>query len=121
MLGEVHRDHRGELMEFANQPGQIYVSVSRPRAVRANHYHLRKTERFLVIAGTAEILMRPRTIEGACSVKRVTGGDFTIVEIPPGYVHSIQNTGNTDEDMILVVWSSEVFDPADPDTYAEAV
>jgi hypothetical protein len=34
-------------------------------------------------------------------------------------VHSITNVGAGD--MVLVVWSSEVFDPKDPDTFPEAV
>jgi UDP-2-acetamido-2,6-beta-L-arabino-hexul-4-ose reductase len=119
---EIHSDIRGELMEFFKAPGygQIYVSRSRPGAVRANHYHERKTEKFLVVAGTAEIRTRPRSIDaGYCALRRITGNSLTVVEIPPGDVHSITNVGK--DDMVLVVWSSEVFDPADPDTYAEEV
>jgi UDP-2-acetamido-2,6-beta-L-arabino-hexul-4-ose reductase len=118
MLGEVHRDERGELMEFADQPGQIYVSRSRPHAVRANHYHLRKTEKFLVVEGTALIRIRKVGSElGVCI--RAEAKNFSIVTIQPGNVHNITNIGAGD--MVLVVWSSEVFDPADPDTFPEQV
>jgi hypothetical protein len=34
-------------------------------------------------------------------------------------VHSITNVGAGE--MVLVVWSSEVFNPADPDTFTEEV
>jgi UDP-2-acetamido-2,6-beta-L-arabino-hexul-4-ose reductase len=118
MLGQVHRDTRGELMEFSNEPGQIYVSRTRPGAVRANHYHLRKTERFLVVEGQA--LLRERKVGWTAVVETpLASYDLLSIEIKPGWVHSIQNTGITD--MVLVVWASEVFDPSDPDTYAEQV
>ena len=38
---------------------------------------------------------------------------------PPGYTHSIENTGDTD--MITLFWANEVFDPERPDTYWEEV
>jgi UDP-2-acetamido-2,6-beta-L-arabino-hexul-4-ose reductase len=37
------------------------------------------------------------------------------VDIPPGYTHSIKNTGN--EDMVTVMWANEAFNPDKPDTY----
>ena len=42
-----------------------------------------------------------------------------VVEIPPGYTHSIINLG--DEDMVTVMWVNEPFDPQRPDTYYEVV
>jgi oxalate decarboxylase/phosphoglucose isomerase-like protein (cupin superfamily) len=38
-----------------------------------------------------------------------------VVEIPPGYVHSVQNTGAGD--MVMVIWANQIFDPINPDTY----
>jgi len=38
-----------------------------------------------------------------------------IVDIPPGYTHSIENTGT--QDCIVLFWANEVMDPAHPDTY----
>jgi UDP-2-acetamido-2,6-beta-L-arabino-hexul-4-ose reductase len=118
MLGEVHRDTRGELVEFANEPGQIYVSRTHPGAVRANHYHLRKTERFLVVEGNARLRLRRR--DKTCGYSKfLSGATPELVDILPTWIHSIENVGDTD--MILVVWSSEVFNPYDTDTYAEQV
>jgi UDP-2-acetamido-2,6-beta-L-arabino-hexul-4-ose reductase len=118
MLGEVHRDERGELMEFSDQPGQIYVSVSRKGAVRANHYHTRKTEKFLVVAGRAVIRIRQAGFEKVNCIP-VDAKDFRIVTVFPRQIHSITNIGAGD--MVLVVWSSEVFNPADPDTFTEEI
>ena len=38
----------------------------------------------------------------------------------PGYTHNIINLSQT-EDLVTVMWASEAFDPARPDTYSEAV
>ena len=41
---------------------------------------------------------------------RVTGEDYRVVDIPPGYTHSIENVGPTG--MITLFWASEIFDPS---------
>ena len=38
-----------------------------------------------------------------------------VVNIPPGYTHSIENTGSGD--MITLFWANEVFDQQRPDTF----
>ena len=38
-----------------------------------------------------------------------------VVDILPGYTHSIQNTGAAD--LITLFWASELFDPDSTDTY----
>ena len=72
----------------------------------------------LVVAGEATI--RLRDILGTEIVEfPVRGGDYRIVEIPPGHTHSITNTGTSE--MITLFWASEPFDPDRPDTYYLAV
>jgi UDP-2-acetamido-2,6-beta-L-arabino-hexul-4-ose reductase len=39
-----------------------------------------------------------------------------IVDIPPGYTHSIENL--SDGEMILLVWANQIFDPQLPDTHS---
>ena len=64
---------------------------------------------------TAEIRsQRPEVIE-----YRVSGKDFRVLDIPPGYTHNIENVGDTD--VITLFWASEIFDPEAPDTYWEEV
>jgi UDP-2-acetamido-2,6-beta-L-arabino-hexul-4-ose reductase len=46
---------------------------------------------------------------------RVRGEAFQVIDIPPGYTHSIQNIGAGD--MVTLFWASEIFDPDRPDTY----
>ncbi|MCY2986659.1 MAG: hypothetical protein NTY19_02185 [Planctomycetota bacterium] len=92
----------------------MFLSRTRPGVTRGNHYHHVKAEKFLVIAGQA--LIRFRHVEGTHVLEyRVRGEDYRVVEIPPGYSHSITNVGTTE--LITLFWASEILDPDRPDTY----
>lgn len=109
-------DSRGSLAEFIKSPtsGQIFVSRTRPGVTRGNHYHHTKTEKFLVLEGDG--LIRLRQINHDLVVEhRVSGKDYCVVDIPPGYSHSITNVGVTD--LITLFWASEIFDARCADTY----
>jgi UDP-2-acetamido-2,6-beta-L-arabino-hexul-4-ose reductase len=109
-------DHRGDLAEFIKSPwfGQIFVSRTKPGITRGNHYHHTKVEKFLVVAGSA--LIRFRHIHNLDVLEfPVLGEEYRVVEIPPGYTHSITNTGESE--MITLFWASEVFDSGRPDTF----
>jgi UDP-2-acetamido-2,6-beta-L-arabino-hexul-4-ose reductase len=113
---EIKSDHRGGLAEFikSNNFGQIFISRTRPGITRGNHYHHTKTEKFFVVEG--EGIIRMRHIERSEVLEyRVRGQAFQVIDIPPGYTHSIQNIGSGD--MVTLFWSSEIFDPDRPDTY----
>jgi len=112
----VKSDKRGELAELMKSSsfGQIFISRTRPGEVRGNHFHDTKVEKFVVIDGEAIIsfrhILREEVIE-----YRASGEDFKIVDIPPGYTHSIKNVG--DRDLIVLFWADEIFDPEKPDTF----
>ncbi len=113
---EIRSDSRGNLAELVKSPffGQVFVSRTRPGITRGNHYHHTKTEKFIVVAGEGLIRLRP--IQGSEIIEiPVRGEDYRIVDIPPGYTHSITNTGDTE--MITLFWASEPFDPDRADTY----
>ncbi len=113
---EQKTDPRGALAEFIKSPhiGQIFVSRTKPGITRGNHYHHTKVEKFFVVEGTGIVRLRHlRT--GELVEYKVSGDDFRVVDIPPGYTHSIENIGSTD--MVVIFWASEVFDPERPDTY----
>ncbi|WP_406699025.1 NAD-dependent epimerase/dehydratase family protein [Singulisphaera sp. Ch08] len=117
---EIKSDNRGNLAEFIKSPwfGQIFISRTHPGITRGNHFHHTKTEKFLVIAG--EGLIKFRHVERDEVIEhRVRGEDYRVVEIPPGYTHSITNVGATE--MITLFWASEIFDPERPDTYFVSV
>ena len=111
-------DDRGSLAEFLKSPtaGQLFVSRTRPGAVRGNHYHHTKTEKFFVVEG--EGIVRFRRVDGTGEVLEypVSGTDFRVVDIPPDYTHSIENVGSGE--LVVIFWASEIFDSESPDTYA---
>jgi UDP-2-acetamido-2,6-beta-L-arabino-hexul-4-ose reductase len=110
-------DNRGSLAEFVKQGafGQIFVSRTKPGITRGNHFHNTKTEKFLVVEGQAVI--RFRHVNGTdVESFAVDGDEYRVVDIPPGYTHSIENVGQGV--LVTLFWSSEVFNPELPDTYA---
>lgn len=112
----IRADDRGSLAEFIKQPnlGQIFVSRTKPGITRGNHYHHTKAEKFFVVQGTG--LIRMRGVADRNMVEyRVSGQEYRVIDIPPGFTHSITNVGS--DEMVTLFWSSEVFDPDHPDTY----
>jgi UDP-2-acetamido-2,6-beta-L-arabino-hexul-4-ose reductase len=110
-------DARGCLAEFLKSPrmGQIFVSRTKPGVTRGNHYHHSKTEKFLVLEGDAVVRFR-RYGNRECLEYRVSGVDLKVIDIPPGYTHSIENIGQGE--LVTLFWANEIFDPARPDTIA---
>lgn len=120
-------DARGSFTEFLRTPerGQVSVNVSRPGVTKGNHWHMSKWEKFLVVSGTASIKLRKvgEDAEGKpypVDEYVVSGPDMRVVEMIPGYTHSITNLSDT-EDLVTVMWANEPFDPENPDTYYEEV
>jgi UDP-2-acetamido-2,6-beta-L-arabino-hexul-4-ose reductase len=117
---EQRTDPRGTLAELLKSPhfGQMFVSRTHPGITRGNHYHDLKVEKFCVLEGDAVIRFRP-VLGDEVTEHRVSGTDFTVVDIPPGVTHSIENVGTTE--MIVLFWASEIFDRERPDTHASEV
>jgi UDP-2-acetamido-2,6-beta-L-arabino-hexul-4-ose reductase len=117
---KVHPDARGYLFEFVKREGdgQVFFSSTRPGVVRGNHYHTRKLEKFCVVRGEGIIRLR-RIGTHAIQEYRVSGASPSVIEIPIFHTHNIENVGPAD--MLTLFWTSELYDPTDPDTYFEAV
>lgn len=112
----ISADVRGSLAEFIKSPhfGQVFVSRTRPGVTRGNHYHHTKTEKFFVVEGAGVIRMR--AIDGKdVHEYAVKGREYQVIDIPPGFTHSITNSG--EGEMVTLFWASEIFDPNRPDTY----
>jgi UDP-2-acetamido-2,6-beta-L-arabino-hexul-4-ose reductase len=117
---DVKSDARGSLAEFVKSPqfGQIFVSRTKPGVTRGNHYHHTKAEKFLVVQGQG--IIRLRQIHGDAVIEHhVRGDEYRVIDIPPGYTHSIENVGS--DEMVTLFWSSEVFDPKRSDTVSDPV
>lgn len=116
----VHGDPRGVFVEMLKtaDSGQFSYFTAHPGITRGEHYHHTKTEKFLVIRGTASFGFR-NVDTGETAEIVVTGGQGRIVETAPGWAHNVTNVG-TDE-LICMLWANEIFDRDRPDTIAAKV
>jgi UDP-2-acetamido-2,6-beta-L-arabino-hexul-4-ose reductase len=120
----VHRltpavDDRGaftELVRAHGSPGQTSISTTLPGITRGNHFHRRKIERFVVVQGEAQIVLR-RVLTDERQVIRVTGSEPVAVDMPTLWAHAITNTG--DVPLVTAFWTDELFDPTRPDTHQD--
>lgn len=112
-----HRDPRGAFVEMLKtmDSGQLSYFTAPPGVTRGGHYHHTKTEKFLVVQGTARF--RFRHIVSDEALELITTGEHPqIVEMVPGWIHDITNVG--ENEMIVMLWANEVFDRDRPDTYS---
>lgn len=114
-------DARGAFFEVVRSrdgEGQSSFSTTVPGVTRGQHYHRRKIERFTVLAGTAEIVLRKLFSDEVVSY-RVSGHQPVAIDMPTMWSHKITNVGS---DMLYTMfWISEIYDPASPDTFPEEV
>ena len=108
----------GELPEGCREFGQLHVSVAYPGKVRGNHYHTRKVEWFCVPAGQGLLLLKDKET-GETQEETMGINNLKTIKIEPGTIHAIKNIG--EDDMVLIVYANESFDPEDPDTYYEQI
>ena len=110
-----HADVRGSFVEVlkTKEAGQFSYFTAHPGVTRGGHYHHTKTEKFVVIKGTAQFKFE-NLISGECYNLITKGGDPKVVETIPGWIHDVTNIG--DEELIFMLWANEVFNPKLPDT-----
>ena len=109
-LSETVRVHGGE--------GHTFFSTTKPGITRGQHHHLRKIERFVVLAGTAEISLR-KVLTDETRTFEVSGDQPVAIDMPTLWAHKITNTGDTT--LYTQFWANEIFDPEDTDTHPEEV
>lgn len=117
---KMNSDDRGSLFETAKggRQSQTFLSTTFPGVTRGDHFHLNKIERFVVVSGEAVIRMR-KVLGKEVLEYRVSGEKPTAIDMPPLYTHSIENVGS--ETLVTQFWVDEIFDPENPDTYADRV
>ncbi len=113
---ELKEDERGALAEILKSAhfGQVFVSTTKPGVTRGHHYHNTKVEKFCVIRGSALVEFRDVTRDKVISYP-LSGEQLKVIDIPPGYTHSITNVGSGE--LITLFWAGEIFNPEKPDTY----
>ncbi len=115
-----HLDTRGVFVEMLKTPdaGQFSFFTARPGITRGGHYHHTKTEKFLVIKGRARFGFR-HMLTNEMYYLETSGERPEVVETVPGWTHDITNIGF--EEMVVMLWASEIFDRANPDTVPSTV
>ncbi len=114
-------DSRGSFTELIHTPrnGQVSINISKPGVTKGQHWHHSKWEKFIVVKGHGLIQMRK---EGSAEIQEYeVGGDrISSVIMLPGYTHNIINLSDS-EDLITVMYSNEIFDSNNPDTFYDPV
>ncbi|MBT6046576.1 MAG: SDR family oxidoreductase [Candidatus Scalindua sp.] len=113
-------DDRGMFAEMlkTKDSGQFSFFTAKPEVTRGGHYHHSKTEKFLVIQGEARFGFR-HIVSNETHEITTSANKLKIVETVPGWSHDITNIGT--EEMIVMLWANEIFDPDNPDTIAYKV
>jgi UDP-2-acetamido-2,6-beta-L-arabino-hexul-4-ose reductase len=115
-----HGDERGVFVEMlkTKDSGQFSFFTAHPGITRGGHYHHTKTEKFLVLKGSARFGFRHVVTDEQHQI--FTSGDKPqVVETVPGWTHDITNVG--DDEMVVMLWANEIFDRDRPDTIAAKV
>ncbi|TCS14916.1 NAD-dependent epimerase/dehydratase family protein [Caulobacter sp. BK020] len=115
-----HTDPRGSFIEILKTPasGQVSYFTAHPGVTRGGHYHHSKVEKFLIVHGEALFRFR-HILTGDVHEVRTSAETPVVVETIPGWAHDVTNVGR--DMMVSLIWASEVFDRARPDTVAAAV
>jgi UDP-2-acetamido-2,6-beta-L-arabino-hexul-4-ose reductase len=115
-----HEDERGLFAEMlkTKDTGQFSVFTAHPGVTRGGHYHHTKTEKFLVIKGSARFGFR--NLSNGDHAEIFTSGDhLQVIETVPGWAHDITNIGN--DELICLLWANEIFNREHPDTFVRPV
>jgi len=98
--------------------GQVSFFSAHPGVTRGGHYHHTKNEKFLVILGTAKFRFKNMLNQEYFEIN-VNSNKPQIVETVPGWAHDITNIGESE--MLVMLWSNEVYDEKNPDTFWEEI
>lgn len=114
-------DQRGSFTELIRTPdhGQVSINISKPGITKGQHWHQSKWEIFIVVHGHGLIRMR-NLKDGETEEYEVRGDKIQGVYMKPGWTHNIINLSET-EDLVTVMFASELLDKDYPDTYFEPV
>jgi dTDP-4-dehydrorhamnose 3,5-epimerase-like enzyme len=113
-----HGDRRGPAysvpdaaLEYLGTVRNVHFGLSKPGAVRGNHYHLRRREAIVVFPGSRWSLHWDEG-EGSASLQRsFDGSQAVLVLLEAGASHAVRNDG--DQPLWVMACSSEPYDPAE--------
>ena len=105
-----------EALAFVGRMADVHLASTKPGAVRGNHYHLRRREAIVVLAGTKWSLHWDEGDPDGSKAsppqhRSFDGSSAVLVLVSPGVSHAVRNDG--DNVLWLVAISSETYDPAE--------
>ena len=108
-------DERGRFVEMlkTKDSGQFSFFTAHPNVTRGSHYHHSKSEKFLVIKGSACFKFRNIITDEIFEIL-ITDSEPRVVDTIPGWAHEITNVG--EEEIIVMLWANELFNQDFPDT-----
>jgi UDP-2-acetamido-2,6-beta-L-arabino-hexul-4-ose reductase len=123
---EVKKDERGWLVEILRNEalkrgdrfGQFLITTAYPGYIKGNHYHTRKFEWYCVIRGEGRLVLQDNTT-GEKEDVFLTGEELSLVMIPPGITHAIENTGK--DILSVLIYIDDPFNESDPDTFFKKI
>ena len=123
---EVKKDERGWLVEILRSEalkkgdrfGQFLITTAYPGYIKGNHYHTRKFEWYCVIRGEGRLVLQDNTT-GEKEDVFLTEEELSLVMIPPGITHAIENTGK--DILSVLIYIDESFNESDPDTFFKKI
>jgi len=127
MLGPLHADHRGSLLEvvdvrdpfWADPIVYAYRFTVRPGRIKGWGMHRIQSDRYLTMSGRVRVVLFDGRA-GSPTFQRFAEFQFTdqtpgTLLIPPGVWHADQNTG--DVDAVIVNFPTHPYDRDRPDKY----
>ncbi len=114
---EPHKDARGSFVELLKtaSSGQFSSFSAHPGVTRGGHYHHSKVEKFFVAHGTGRF--RFRHVRSGESFELISSaGEPLMIETIPGWAHDVTNVG--EDELVVLIWANEQFDPERPDTHS---
>jgi UDP-2-acetamido-2,6-beta-L-arabino-hexul-4-ose reductase len=113
----IYRDNRGDFIEIlkTKNNGQFSFFTAHPGVTRGEHYHHTKTEKFLVVDGTASFKFRNISTDESYEII-INSQEYTIVDSTPGWAHNITNVG--EKNLLVILWANEILNKDSPDTFS---
>jgi dTDP-4-dehydrorhamnose 3,5-epimerase-like enzyme len=113
-----HGDARGvsftapdEALAFLGRMADVHLAATGPRAIRGNHYHLRRREAIVVLPGSKWSFHWDEGAGTTAQHREFEGSAAVMVLVSPGASHAVRNDG--EDQLWLVAFSSELYDPAE--------
>jgi dTDP-4-dehydrorhamnose 3,5-epimerase-like enzyme len=97
----------------------VHVSTLLPTCVRGDHYHVRRNEILVILAGTSWSLFCDDGPGTARRQQSFDGKAVVMVSVPPLMSHAIRNDG--DEILHIIGLTDGPYDPNAPDAFTRKV